>query len=149
MDRFESLSAFVGVAQAGGFSAASRQLGVPLATVSRRVSDLERSLGVRLLRRSTREVALTDEGARYFETCRRLLDELRNADEAVAGEHRRPRGELVVTAPIGFGRMHVQPLAHDFLAAYPDVTLQLRLSDRVVSLAEEHVDVAVRLATLP
>lgn len=149
MDRLEAMAAFVAVAREGGFSAASRALGVPLATLSRRVSDLERELGTRLLRRSTREVTLTDAGAAYCETCRRLLDELREAEAAVSGAYRSPRGELVVTAPIGFGRMHVQPIAHAFLAAYPQVTLQLQLSDRVTSFAEERVDVAVRLGTLP
>lgn len=149
MDRLEAMSAFVAVARERGFSAASRALGVPLATLSRRVADLERELGARLLRRSTREVTLTEAGASYFETCRRLLDELRDADAALSGAYHSPRGELVVTAPIGFGRMHVQPIVHAFLQAYPDVTLQLQLADRVVSFAEEHVDVAVRLATLP
>lgn len=149
MDRFEAMNAFVAVARAGGFSAASRDLGVPLATLSRRVADLERVLGARLLRRSTREVALTEAGANFYATCRRLLDELRDAEEAVSGEYRSPRGELAVTAPIGFGRMHVQPAVHEFLAAYPDVSLRLALADRVVGLVDEHVDVAVRIATLP
>jgi DNA-binding transcriptional LysR family regulator len=149
MDRLEAMHSFVAVARAGGFSAASRELGVPLATLSRRVADLERELGARLLRRSTREVALTDAGANFYATCRRLLDELRDAEEAVSGEYRSPRGELAVTAPLGFGRMHVQPAAHAFQSAYPDVSLRFALSDRVVGLVDEHVDVAVRIATLP
>lgn len=149
MDRLAALSAFVAVAREGGFSAAARASGVPVATLSRRVADLERELGARLLRRSTREVALTDAGATYLETCRRVLDELREADDAIAGSVQTPRGELTVTAPIGFGRLHVQPIAQAFLHAHPQITLKLHLSDGIVSFGDEHVDVAVRLATLP
>jgi DNA-binding transcriptional LysR family regulator len=148
VDRFESMSAFVAVAKAGGFSAASRELGIPLATISRRVAELEAELGVRLLHRSTRRVALTDPGQTFFAACRRTLDDLRDAEEAVSGEYRAPTGDLTVTAPVGFGRMHVQPVALEFLAAYPQINLRLMLVDRVVSLAEEQVDVALRISEL-
>jgi DNA-binding transcriptional LysR family regulator len=148
MDRFDSMTAFVAVAQAGGFSAAARALGVPLATISRRVADLETELGVRLLHRSTRKVALSDAGQKFFASCRQLLDELKDAEEEVKGEYRVPTGELTITAPIGFGRLHLQPIALEFLAAYPQIALRLLLVDRVVNIVEEHVDVALRIADL-
>ncbi len=149
MDRFESMSAFVAVARAGGFSAASRQLGIPLATISRRVADLEAELGARLLHRSTRQVVLTETGKTFFATCERVLDDLKDAEEAVSGEYRSPKGELTITAPLSFGRLHLQPVALDYLAAYPDINLRLLLVDRVVDLVEEHVDLALRIAQLP
>lgn len=149
MDKIESLQVFVAVAQAGGFSAASRALGLPVPTVSRKVAELEQVLGVRLFDRSTRGVVLTDVAQPYFESCRRLLDELREADEAVSGGHRSPKGELTVTAPVGFGRQHLQPVALEFLREYPDIDLRLMMLDRVVDLIEEHADVALRISELP
>lgn len=149
MDRFESISTFVAVARAGGFSAASRELGIPLATVSRRVAELETDLGARLLQRSTRLVGLTEQGKTFLLACERVLDDLRDAQEAVTGEYRSPQGELAITAPVGFGRIHLQPVALEFLAAYPQINLRLLLADRVVNLAEDHVDLAVRIAQLP
>jgi DNA-binding transcriptional LysR family regulator len=149
MDKLESLSAFVAVVETGGFSAASRRLGRPLATVSRKVSELEESLGARLLTRSTRRVALTENGRQLFETARRVLDDLETAERVAAGEFHAPRGELVVTAPIVFGRLHVVPTAIEFLDSFPDVSLRLMLVDRLVDLLEENIDVAVRIANLP
>lgn len=149
MDRFESMSAFVAVAKSGGFSAAARAIGIPLPTISRRVADLEAELGVRLLHRSTRQVVLTESGQTFFASCQRLLEDLKDAEEAVTGEYRAPRGELAITAPMGFGRLHLQPVALEFLAAYPDINLRLLLVDRVVDLVEDHVDVALRIADLP
>lgn len=149
MDKLESIRVFVAVAQAGGFSAASRALGLPLATVSRKVAELEESLGVRLFERSTRQVVLTDTAQPYFESCRRLLDELRDADESVTGAHASPKGELTITAPVGFGRMHLQPVALEFLRQYPEIDMKLLLVDRVVHLVDEHVDAALRISELP
>ncbi len=149
MDKLESLQVFVAVARAGGFSAASRTLGLPLATVSRKVAELEASLGVRLFERSTRQVVLTDIAQGYFDACIRLLDDLRDADETVTGEHRSPKGELTVTAPIGFGRRHLQPVVLDFLRDFPEIDLRLLLVDRLVNLVDDHVDVAVRISELP
>ena len=149
MDKLESVQVFVAVAREGGFSAASRALGLPLATVSRKVADLEESLGVRLFERSTRQVVLTDAAQPYFDACRRLLDDLRDADEMVSGEHLAPKGELTITAPVGFGRKHLQPVALEFLRDYPQIDLRLLLVDRVVNLVEEHVDVALRIGALP
>lgn len=148
MDRFDAIQTFVAVARAGGFSAASRALRAPVATISRKVALLEESLGVRLFVRSTRHVALTDGGQRYFEACSRVLDDLRDADEQVTGEYRQPKGDLVIAAPLGFGRSHVQPVVHDFLRAYPLVDVHLQLADRVVPLVEEHIDCAVRISAL-
>lgn len=149
MDQLESMRAFVTVAREGGFSAASRALGIPLPTVSRKVAELESSLGVRLLLRTTRNVSLTDPGKSYFSACKRILDDLRDADEEVGGEYRSPRGELTITASIGFGRQHLQPIVHEFLSAYPQIDVSLLMVDRVVDLIEDHVDCAVRIAKLP
>ena len=149
MDRFESMSALVAVAKAGGFSAAAREIGVPLATISRRVADLEAALGVRLLHRSTRQVVLTEAGQTFFSTCQRVLDDLKDAEEAVTGEYRTPKGDLSVTAPMGFGRLHLQAVAIEFLAVYPEINLRLLLVDRVVDLLEEQVDLALRISELP
>jgi DNA-binding transcriptional LysR family regulator len=148
MDRLEAITAFVAVARNGGFSAAGRALGLPVATVSRKVALLEEALGVRLFARTTRHVALTEGGKRYFEACSRVIDDLRDADEDVAGEYRQPKGELAITAPLGFGQQHLQPVAQEFLVAYPLVNIHLQLTDRVVALVEEHVDCAVRIGTL-
>jgi len=148
LDKLESIEAFVTVARAGGFSAAGRQLGSPVATVSRKVALLEEAIGVRLLARSTRHVALTEQGKAYYEACRRVLDDLHDADEMIAGEYRQPKGELTLTAPVGFGRHHLQPVVHEFLAAYPLIDVSMQLADRVFSLVEEHVDCAVRISAM-
>ncbi len=149
MDRFESMSAFVAVVEAGGFSAAARRLAMPLATVSRKVSELENQLRVQLLTRTTRKVALTDIGRYHFETCRRLLEELDEAERLATGEYGAPRGDLIVTAPLLFGRLYLAPIVTEFLAAYAEVDVQLRLADRIANLGEEGVDIAIRVGHLP
>ncbi|HUN73559.1 MAG TPA: LysR family transcriptional regulator [Steroidobacteraceae bacterium] len=149
MDRFEALTAFVAVANAGGFSAAGRELGIPLPTISRRVIELEETLGARLFHRTTRRVELTEQGKTFFAACQRVLEDLKDAEEALGGEYRTPKGELSITAPVGFGRLHVQPVALEFLANYPEINLRLLLVDRVVNLLEEHIDAALRIADLP
>jgi DNA-binding transcriptional LysR family regulator len=149
MDRFESMAAFVAVVEAGGFSAASRRLGMPLASVSRKVSELEDRLGVQLLTRSTRKVTMTDSGREFFAACRRILDDIGEAERAASGEYRVPRGELVMTAPLVFGRLHVVPIVTEFLKAYREVDIKLRLSDHVIDLLEERVDLALRIGELP
>lgn len=148
MDRFEAMSAFVAVVEAGGFSAAARHLRTPLATVSRKVSELEDHLGIQLLTRTTRKVALTEIGQHHFEICRRLLEELHEAERIASGEYRAPRGELVVAAPNGLGTVYLTPIVTDFLAAYPDVDIDLRLADRVINLPDEGVDIALRIGEL-
>jgi DNA-binding transcriptional LysR family regulator len=142
------MAALVSVAKARGFSAASRETGVPLATLSRRVADLEAELGVPLLRRSTRHVVLTEAGQSYFQTCQRVLDEIRDAEENLKGEYRAPKGDLTLTAPMGFGRLHLQPVLMEFLRAYPAINLRLILADRMLDFIEEPIDLALRIAEL-
>lgn len=149
MDRLASMSLFVTVAEAGSLSAAGRSLAVPLATVSRKLSDLERHLGTRLLNRSTRRLELTEAGHAYLAACRRILEDVEEAEQTAAGEYSQARGELVVTAPIVFGRLHVLPVVVDFLAAYPEVDVRLTQSDTLRRLVEEHIDVALRIGKLP
>jgi DNA-binding transcriptional LysR family regulator len=149
MDRFEAMRTLVAAVDGGSLSAASRTLDLPLPTVSRRVSDLEVQLGSQLVVRTSRKLLLTDAGAAYVASARRVLEELAEAERAVSGEYRAPRGELLVTAPIAFGALNVAPIIHDFLAAYPDVTVRLVLFDRVIDLVESHIDIAVRIGHLP
>lgn len=149
MDQLESMRVFAAVAREGGFSAASRSLGMPLPTVSRKVAELEEQLGAKLLLRSTRIVTLTDSGKNYYAACRRILDDVRDANEEVSGEYRSPKGELAVTASVGFGRRHLQPVVHEFLAAYPEIDVSLVMVDRIVDLVEDHIDCAVRIGQLP
>ncbi|RWM07212.1 LysR family transcriptional regulator [Mesorhizobium sp.] len=149
MDRLDAMSLFVATVDAGSLSAAARRAGMPLATVSRRLSDLEKHLKTRLLNRSTRRLALTDAGQSYLAACRRILGEVSEAERAAAGEYISPTGELAVTAPVVFGRLHVLPVVTAFLDAYPDVDIRLTLSDRIIQLVEEHVDLAVRIGELP
>lgn len=149
MDRFESMRTLLAAVDGGSLSAASRSLRLPLATVSRRISDLERRLGAQLLVRTSRRLQLTEEGSAYVAASRRILDELDDAERTVSGEYRAPRGELAVTAPIMFGKLHIAPIVHEFLAAYPDVSVRLILLDGVIDLVEAHVDVALRIGHLP
>ncbi len=149
MDRLESMSMLIAVADAGSLSAAGRRLAVPLTTVSRKISDLEAHLGTQLIQRSSRRIVLTEAGAAYIEACRRILEEVGEAERAASGEYRSPRGELVITAPIVFGRLHVLPIICDFLKAYPEIDIRLVQSDRNVSLMDEHIDLALRIGTLP
>jgi DNA-binding transcriptional LysR family regulator len=149
MDRLEAMRTLVAAVDGGSLSAASRRLGVPLPTVSRRVSDLEALLGSQLVVRTSRKLLLTEAGTAYVASARRVLEELAEAERAASGEYRAPRGELLVTAPIMFGTLHVAPIVHDFLAAYPDVSVRLVLSDWMVDLVESHIDVAVRIGHLP
>jgi DNA-binding transcriptional LysR family regulator len=148
MDRFEAMHTLLAAVDGGSLSAASRALNTPLPTVSRRVSDLEAHLGAQLLVRTSRKLILTEAGEAFVAAARRLLDDLGDAERAASGEYRAPRGELLVTAPIMFGKLHVAPIIHAFLAAYPDVTVRLVLSDQVIDLVEAHVDVAVRIGLL-
>lgn len=149
MDRLEAMRVLVTIVDGGSLSAASRRLSMPLATVSRKVSDLEAALGSQLLVRSPRRLALTDAGTAYLDACRRILEEVEAAERLASGEYVEPKGELVVTAPIVFGRMHVLPAVTAFLSAYPNINVQLLLGDRWMNLVEQHVDVALRIGTLP
>lgn len=149
MDRLEAMAMLVAVAEKGSLSAAGRDLKVPLTTVSRKISDLERLLGTRLLIRSTRKLTLTDAGTAYLAAARRILEEVEEAEREAAGEFTVPKGELVVTAPLMFGRLHVLPVVADFLATFPEINIRLMLSDRNVDLIDDHVDMAVRIGKLP
>lgn len=149
MDRLDAMKILLRVVDRGSFSAASRELHVPLATVSRKVSELEGHLETRLLVRTTRKVSLTDAGATYVASARRILEELDETERIAAGEFQVPRGELIVTAPVFFGRLHVLPVVTEFLAAYPDINVRLLLSDRTLQLVDEQVDLATRIGPLP
>ncbi len=137
------------VVEKGSFSAASRELGIPLATVSRKVNELETHLGIRLLVRTTRKVGLTDAGAAYVASARRILEEIDETERIAAGEFHAPRGELVLTAPVLFGRLYILPVVTDFLAAYPEINIRLLLLDRNLHLLDDHIDMAARIGPLP
>jgi DNA-binding transcriptional LysR family regulator len=149
MDQLGAIKVFVAIADAGSLSAAGRRLGMPLTTVSRHLAALEDRLGVRLITRTTRELALTEPGRSYLDSSRRILAELEAASLRIAGEQGEPQGELAVIAPVVFGRLHVLPVATAFLKAFPRVTLRLLLLDRVVDLIEEGLDISVRIGALP
>ncbi|MGC4094368.1 MAG: LysR family transcriptional regulator [Polyangiaceae bacterium] len=148
MDRLSNMQTFVAIAETGGFGAAARRLGVSAPVVTRAVAGLEAHLGASLLTRTTRKVRLTEAGARYLEDCRRLLSELDDIERAVSGAYSEPRGSLALTASVMFGRMYVAPILLDFLAQYPQVKARTLLSDRVVDLIDEGLDLAVRIAKL-
>jgi len=148
MDRLEAMTVLLAVVEAGSLSAAGRRLRMPLPTVSRKVSDLEAHLKARLLTRSTRRLTLTDAGQTYVQACRRILEDVQQAERTAAGEFAAPRGELTLAAPIVFGRLHVLPVVTAFLEAYAEVDVHLALADRVAHLQDEHIDAAVRIGEL-
>lgn len=149
MDRLEAMSVLVAAVETGSFSAAGRRLGMPLPTVSRKISELEALLKARLLVRTTRSLALTDAGTAYLAQAKRILDLVDDAERAASGEYSAPKGELILTAPIAFGRLHVLAVVGEFLAAFPEIDVRLLLSDRNVNLIDDHVDMAVRIGALP
>jgi len=149
MDRLDSMSVLVTVAEAGSLSAAARLLDTPLTTVSRKISDLEGHLGTQLLTRSSRRISLTNAGKSYVAACKRILEDVSDAERIAAGEYTAPKGELSVTAPIVFARLHLVPVLADFLRAYPDIDVRLTLSNRQVNLTEEGIDAALRVGDLP
>src|SRR6201995_1480204 len=149
MDRLEAMQIFVATVDAGSFSGAGRRLGIPLTTVSRKVSELEDHLKSRLLVRTTRKLSLTDAGAAYLASSKRILDDIIAAETLAAGEYTAPRGELILTAPIPFGRFHVLGIVNDFLKQYPEINVRMSLSDSSVNLSEDNIDMAVRIGALP
>jgi DNA-binding transcriptional LysR family regulator len=149
MDRLDAMQAFVAVADLEGFAPAARKLGLSPSGVTRLIAALEDRLGARLLQRTTRKVALTDVGTRYLERVRRILADVEEAEGSAEGERTRPSGRLVVSAPIGFGRLHVSPVMSQYLARYPEVAAELRLTDRMINLVEDGVDLAIRIGHLP
>jgi DNA-binding transcriptional LysR family regulator len=149
MDRLDAMSTFLAVVEAGSLSAAARQMNAPLTTVSRKVSDLESHLRIKLFSRSSRQLVLTDAGSSYLTACKRILADVTEAERIASGEFTAPTGELAITAPVSLGRIHLIPILADFLKTYPDITANLVLTDRVQSLFQEQVDVGLRIGELP
>lgn len=149
MDRLQTMLAFVTVAEEQSFSGAARRLNISPPVVTRAVAELEQRLRVKLLNRTTRYVRATEAGLRYLEDARRILEEVDIADEAAAGVNADPRGNLVVTAPVLFGRMHVLPGVIDYLNRYPETQVSALFLDRVVNLVDEGIDVGIRIGELP
>jgi DNA-binding transcriptional LysR family regulator len=143
------MSILLAVVDAGSLSAAARRLAMPLPTVSRKVAELEAHLGTRLLHRTTRQLSLTEAATAYVAACRRILDEIAEAERIATGEYATPKGLLVVTAPVVFGRLHIVPVVAEFLAQYPEIDISLLLTDHVVHMMEEQIDVALRIGHLP
>ena len=148
MDRLEAMSVLLSVAEAGSISAASRKLRVPLATVSRKIADLEAHLKVQLLMRSNRKVVLTDAGRSFVAACRRILQDVDDAEREAADEVKVPRGELTVSAPIALGRLYLLPVVVEFLRNYPDIDVRMLLADRRLNLIDDRIDVALRVGEL-
>ena len=149
MDKLKQLESFVSVVARGSLTAAAKAEGVAPAIMGRRLDALEQRLGVRLLLRTTRRITLTNEGSAFLEDCQRLLAALADAEASVSAGGAKARGHLRISAPAGFGRRHVAPLVPRFRAQHADVTISLNLSDRVVDLAGEGFDCAVRVGDLP
>ncbi|NMM81246.1 LysR family transcriptional regulator [Acidovorax sp. SRB_14] len=149
MDKLKAFESFVSVATRGSLTAAARAEGVAPAIMGRRLDALEEHLGVKLLVRTTRRISLTNEGSAFLEDCQRLLTEVANAEASVSAGGVKASGHLRITAPAGFGRRHVAPLVPLFRALHPEVAISLNLSDRVVDLAGEGFDCAVRVGDLP
>ena len=149
MDKLKAFESFVSVATRGSLTAAAKAEGVAPAIMGRRLDALEEHLGVKLLVRTTRRISLTHEGSAFLEDCQRLLSDVANAEASVSEGGVKATGHLRITAPAGFGRRHVAPLVPRFRLAHPDVTISLNLSDRVVDLAGEGFDCAVRVGDLP
>jgi DNA-binding transcriptional LysR family regulator len=149
MDRFQEMQVFLAVAEEQGFAAAARRLHMSAPTVTRSVAALEERIGTLLLARTTRSVHITEAGQRYVEDCRRILAELEEAEESAAGSHALARGQLTLTAPVLFGELFVTPVMVDYLQQHPLVTIKALLVDRVVSMVDEGIDVAVRIGNLP
>ncbi len=148
MDRIDAMQAFVAVADLRGFAPAARKLGLSPSGLTRLIAALEDRVGARLLQRTTRSVTLTDVGARYLERIRPILADVEEAEGSVESERIRPSGRLTVSAPVGFGRLHVSPVMSAYLTRYPDVAGELRLSDRMINLVEDGVDLAIRIGHL-
>jgi DNA-binding transcriptional LysR family regulator len=149
MDKLKQIETFVAVASKGSLTAAARAEGVAPAIIGRRLDALEARLGVKLMVRTTRRITLTHEGSAFIEDCQRLITDLANAEASVSAGGVKASGHLRITAPAGFGRRHVAPLVPRFRELHPEVTISLNLSDRVVDVAAEGFDCAVRVGDLP
>lgn len=149
MDKLRAMQIFVHIVDAGSLTAAANTLGMSGPAVVRSLAALERSVGVRLLQRTTRRSSLSDEGREYYERCKRVLSEVEAADAALSARRIEPKGRLRLTAPVTYGRMHLAPVVSAFAARYPGIEVELLLLDRVVDLVEEGIDAAVRIGHLP
>ncbi|WP_104667406.1 LysR family transcriptional regulator [Ensifer adhaerens] len=149
MDRLDAMGVLLAVIENGSLSAASRHLKVPLATISRKVSELEAHLGAQLVTRTNRKILLTEAGRAYVEAAKEILARVEEAERVAAGEYSTIKGDLTVSAPIVFGRLHVLPVVVDFLKAHPEVDMRLALGDRFANLVDDHIDVALRIGNLP
>lgn len=148
MDRLEAMTLLIAVADAGSISAASRKLRTPLATVSRKIGELEKQLNAQLLMRSTRSVALTEAGRGFVAASRRILSDLDDAEREAASETGTLKGELVLSAPIALGRLYLLPVVTDFLKEYPNIDARMILTDRRLNMIEDHVDIGLRVGDL-
>lgn len=148
MDRLQAMQTLVRVVEAGSFSAVAKEAGATQSAISKQVAALERALGVRLLSRTTRSLALTEDGERYFEQVRRLVAEIAEAETTLRRGERQLQGWLRVAASVGFGRLKILPVVQRFLAEHPDVKIDLKLHDGFVDLVEQGIDVAVRIGEL-
>jgi len=148
MDKLRAMQAFMHIADQGSLTAAARVMSSPLPAMVRTLAALETHLGVRLFNRTTRRIALTDEGRRYLERCREVLSAVQDAEESLGDQGGEPRGQLLITAPVLFGQMYVAPAVTRFVQRYPEVHCKLLLHDRVVNLLEEGIDVGVRIGEL-
>jgi DNA-binding transcriptional LysR family regulator len=149
MDRLEAMSLVLAVVESGSLNAAARRLNTPAATASRKISDLEAHLRTKLFDRSGKRLALTEAGSTYVAASKRILAEVEEAERTASGEYTAPTGDLIVSAPVGLGRVHLIPILAEFLRAYRDIDVRLVLENRMVSLPEDHVDVALRVGVLP
>jgi DNA-binding transcriptional LysR family regulator len=149
MDRLEAMSILLAAAETGSLSAAGRRLGKPLTTISRKMSELEAHLNVRLLNRTGRKLTLTDAGQSYAQAAKRILEDVREAERSTSGEYAEPKGDLVITTSLILGRQHVLPIIAEFLKVNPGVNVQLLLSNRIANMMEEPVDLAIRIGDRP
>jgi DNA-binding transcriptional LysR family regulator len=149
MDHLDSLKVFVAVAEAHGLAPAARHLKLSAPVVTRAIAALEQRLGAQLLQRNTRSTRLTDIGERFLADCRRILGDLAEAEALASGAHAAPQGALSITAPSMFGHLYIAPIALDFLALHPQVTIRGVFDNRIVHLMDEGFDVALRIARLP
>ena len=148
MTDLAGINIFTEVAKQGGFTAAAEVLGLSKSTVSKQIAALEDRLGAKLLNRTTRRLSLTEVGQAYYERCRRIVEEAEEAELAVTQLQAEPRGTLRVNAPVSFGTMHLARLLPDFMARYPDLSIDMDLNDRRVDLIEEGLDMAIRVGEL-
>jgi len=149
MDRIEGMSILLRVIDKGSFSAAARSMDLPVQTISRKIADLEQHLGTQLLTRTTRNLTTTDAGIAFAAAAKRIVVDVEAAEREAAGEFIIPKGDLVITAPLFFGRLHVVPVVTEFLDMFPEINIRLVLRDHFVNLLDDQIDMAVRIGRLP